>query len=58
MTEKLTRTAEEIKRLLGECYERQDAGLSVDCHASYEDGIVAAVEWLTGQRDDHPLDDA
>lgn len=48
---------EAIEELLNKCIEASDSGKSKFPGMKYEEGVQAAVEWMTGQRDEHPLDD-
>lgn len=52
----MTRTEEEINDLLNKCAESEDTGESKYPGMTYEQGIKAAIEWLTGDTDDNPLD--
>lgn len=47
----------EINDLINECAEADDTGISKFPGMSYEQGIRAAIEWITGETKDHPLED-
>lgn len=51
-----TRTRDEIDDLLQQCAEAIDAGRSKYFGMSYEQGIEAAIQWLT-EGGEHPLED-
>lgn len=42
----------EINRVLNWAYNREDQGERKD--GSYEQGVIAALEWMIGDRDDAP----
>lgn len=48
---------EDIEELLNKCIESSDSGKSKFPGMSYEEGIQAAIGWMTGDRDGHPLGD-
>lgn len=50
----VTRSEKEIDSLLNQCLDAQDSGESKYPGMSYEQGIRAAIEWITGQ-DENPL---
>jgi hypothetical protein len=52
-----TRTNEEIDDVLNRCNEKVDEGGSRFFGMTYEQGIVAGIDWLLGNTDDHPYDD-
>lgn len=52
----MARTEEEINDLLNKCAEAEDTGESKYPGMTYENGIAAAINWLTGNTDDNPLD--
>lgn len=52
----MARTEEEINDLLNKCVDAEDTGESKYPGMTYEQGIKAAIEWLTGNTDDNPLD--
>lgn len=57
MTPKIAVDQEAIDELLNKCIEASDSGKSKFPGMKYEEGVQAAVEWLTGQREDSPLED-
>lgn len=50
----IARTDEEIDHLCGEAQNNINEGLSRFSGQSYEEGIVAAIDWLIGATEDHP----
>ena len=44
----ITRSNKEINDLLDKCYEAENNGESQYPGMSYEEGIKAAIEWVTG----------
>lgn len=53
----VVRDREEVDELLNQCSESEDEGVSKFPGMSYEQGIRAGIDWLTGQRDENPMDD-
>lgn len=51
----IIRTEQEIWDLLGQCTDAEVTGASRYPGMSYEQGIKAAIEWITGDTDDHPI---
>lgn len=51
----IVRTDEEISNVIDWCYEANEKG-SHYTGMSYEDGIRAAIDWLTGYNDDSLMD--
>jgi len=52
----VARKDEEINNLLNACCEQEEQGGSAVPGMSYEQGIKAAIEWLTDEHSDHPLE--
>lgn len=52
----IVRSDEDIDNLLNECVEAEDSGSKYP-GISYEEGIRAAIDWLIGDDDVHPLED-
>jgi len=48
------RTQEEINAILDNCLDHIDAGTSRFPSMTYEEGVQAAIDWVTGQTDDNP----
>ena len=53
----IVRNEQEVWDLLNQCSEAEETGNSQYPGMSYEDGIKAAIEWITGNVDIHPLND-
>ncbi len=53
----IKRTDDEINEVLNECAERIYEGRSKFPGMSYEEGVEAAIRWLTEDEYDHPMDD-
>lgn len=53
----IQRTTKEIEELIDQCAEARAMGKSKYPRMTYEDGIRAAIEWLTDKQAEHPLDD-
>lgn len=51
----VVRTEDEIDELLNECSECEETGDSHFPGMSYENGVKAAIEWLNGDTDSHPI---
>lgn len=54
---RVQRTDEEVNALLYEALERVHTGNSKFSGLSYEEGIVAAIDWLNGDTEDNPMAD-
>ncbi len=54
---KIARTEQEIDDLLNECIESEETGGSKYPGMTYEQGIKAAIEWITGEINDNPMED-
>jgi hypothetical protein len=55
---KIKRTEAEIDQLLNLCGEWEDAGGSSLRGATYEAGVRAALDWVFGDIDDAPVEEA
>lgn len=53
----IIRTDEEIWDLLNQCSYAENEGVSKYPGMSYEQGIKAAIEWITGDINDHPINE-
>lgn len=53
----IVRTEQEIYDLLNQCTEAEETGISTYPGMNYEQGIKAAIEWVTGSIECHPLND-
>lgn len=51
----IERSNAEINNLIGQCAEQSGKGGSRFPGMTYEDGIRAAIDWITGDVDDAPL---
>lgn len=51
------RTQEEIDELLNQCADSEEDGRSKYPGMTYEQGIQAAIRWLTEQGEPQPLED-
>lgn len=49
-------TWDEIDQIIEQIDEKQETGSTDFPGKTYEDGIRAAIEWVTGMGDLHPLD--
>lgn len=47
---------DDIDEVIAAISEKQDSGKTDFPDRTYEDGIRAAIEWVTGIGDTHPLD--
>lgn len=57
MEYKIIRKPEIIDELLNMCSERENEGGSKFPGMTYEQGILAAINWLTWENEPHPLED-
>lgn len=57
MSYRIVPTAKEIDDLLNECAKAEAEGNSKFFGMTYEQGIEAAIHWLTDAEREHPLDD-
>lgn len=53
----IVRTEQEIRDLLNQCADAEETGGSKYPGMSYEQGIKAAIEWIIGDINDHPIND-
>lgn len=53
----IKRTEQEVDEAVNQACENNDAGRSSWPGMSYEDGVAAALLWITGQSDDNPMID-
>lgn len=53
----MNRTEEEISKVLDACIESENTGESKYPGMTYEQGVRAALEWVTGDTDDNPMED-
>lgn len=53
----LEREDEEIDDVLNKCAESSDKGSSKWPAMTYEQGVEAALLWVTGQHDENPMED-
>lgn len=54
---KIKVTDKAIDKLLNQCAEAEDDGTTKFPGMTYEQGVKAALEWVTGESDNHPLAD-
>ena len=57
MNYRIVRTSEEIDELLNQCSESEETGHAHFPSMSYEQGVKAAIEWLCGYVNDHPINE-
>ncbi|WP_153837726.1 hypothetical protein [Bacteroides salyersiae] len=57
MSYRIVRTSEEIDELLNQCSESEETGHAHFPSMSYEQGVKAAIEWLCGYVNDHPINE-
>ena len=53
----LERSDDEIDAVLNACSESMDAGRAKWPGMTYEQGVRAGIDWVTGQQDDNPMDE-
>jgi hypothetical protein len=53
----IERTDEEIDGVLNAAADAADSGTSRWPGQTYEDGVAAGIQWITGSADDNPMDD-
>lgn len=53
----IKRTDSEVDKVLNACGDASDRGVSRFPGMTYEDGVRAGIDWLTGFTDDHPLEE-
>lgn len=52
----MERTEKEIRELIAAALEYVHKGGSKYPGMSYEEGVVAALDWITGETDDYPME--
>lgn len=52
----IVRTEAEVDELINRCVESEVSGCSEYPGMTYEQGIRAGIEYLTGETDDYPFD--
>lgn len=53
----IERTDDEIDEVINKCCDSEDDGKSAWPAMSYEQGVKAALLWVTGQHNDNPMED-
>lgn len=53
----ITQTEDEILSVLDEAQENTSSGKSKYSGMSYEDGVIAALDWILGRSDVQPMED-
>lgn len=53
----IVRTDQEIYEVLDECLNSENTSTSIYPGMSYEQGVKAAIEWIIGDTEDHPIND-
>lgn len=53
----ITREDDEINEVLNKACESEDNGRSQWPGMTYEQGVKAAIDWITGATDDNPMED-
>lgn len=53
----VTRTQEEVDAVVDTAAEKINQGRSKFPGMTYEEGVRAALDWITGNIDDHPMED-
>ena len=53
----IIRTEQEIFELLDQCNDAVNISTSVYPGMSYEQGVKAAIEWIIGDTDEHPINE-
>ena len=51
---KSTPSDEAVAQVVADCLDQTDKGGSRFFGMSYEDGVIAALDWVKGNTDDHP----
>jgi len=51
------RSNEEIEDTINECSMLEEEGRTKFPGMTYEQGVKAGIDWVTGQSDEHPLDE-
>lgn len=50
-------TEDQVDEQLNRAYESKDEGGTRCRGMTYEDGVIAAIEWIRGNQDDAPMED-
>lgn len=53
----ITRSEQEICDLLNQCADAEETGVSTYPGMSYEQGVKAAIEWIIGDTNEHPINE-
>lgn len=53
----IVRSEQEIWDLLNQCADAEETGDSKYPGMSYEQGIKVAIEWMTGDTNNHPINE-
>lgn len=53
----VVRSSDEVDDTLNRAQEQEDGGGSAWPGMTYEQGVVAAIMWITGQTSENPMDD-
>lgn len=53
----IERTEQEIYAVIDQCAESINTGGTAYPSMNYEQGVRAAIEWLIGNTDDHPINE-
>lgn len=53
----LERSKEEIDNVVNDAHENIDEGSSRWPGMTYEQGVANALQWVTGENDDHPFEE-
>ena len=53
----IVRTEQEIYEVLDECLNCENTGTSIYPGMSYEQGVKAAIEWIIGDTNEHPINE-
>lgn len=53
----IIRTEQEIWDLLNQCADAEVTGVSSYPGMSYEQGVKAAIEWIIGDTNEHPINE-
>ena len=48
-------TKTEIEQVIDECFEHECEGTTKCPGMSYEEGVIAALNWVSGETDDSPI---
>ncbi len=53
----IVRTEQEIYEVLDECLNSENTSTSIYPGMSYEQGVKAAIEWIIGNTNEHPINE-